>query len=196
MCWINEGFCALALGNDKSVWGIGYTFGSGANSADASNNAINKCKKLTTDVHVVLCLSSDGQYIWKPRHERTTAEAISEYTKAIELDPKNAEAYNNRGAAYNDSDQFDKAISDCSKAIELNPKLAEAYCNRGMAYNNTGQPIKAISDCTHAIVLNTKLAGAYCNRAIAYKNLGQADKALSDYAKTIELDPKNVLAYQ
>ena len=54
-------------------------------------------------------------------------EAISDYNKAIELNPKFAMAYYNRGIVYNDSGKIDQAISDYNKAIELNPKDAEAY---------------------------------------------------------------------
>ena len=46
----------------------------------------------------------------------------------------NAEAYYNRGIAYGDKGEYDKAIEDYSKAIELNPEYAEAYNNRGNAY--------------------------------------------------------------
>ena len=49
-------------------------------------------------------------------------QAIVDYTKAIELNPKLAGAYSNRGFAYFMSNQHQKAVADCSKAIELNPK--------------------------------------------------------------------------
>jgi len=34
-CWVNHGFCALALGNDKSCWGAGWEYGNGANNQRA-----------------------------------------------------------------------------------------------------------------------------------------------------------------
>jgi tetratricopeptide (TPR) repeat protein len=46
-------------------------------------------------------------------------QAISDYTKAIELNPKLDFAYSNRGNAYKDKGQFDEAITDYSRAIEL-----------------------------------------------------------------------------
>ena len=61
-------------------------------------------------------------------------KAISDYTKAIEINPRFAEAYYNRGLAYGKKGQYDKAISDYTKAIEINPRFAEAYNNRGDAY--------------------------------------------------------------
>ena len=38
-------------------------------------------------------------------------KTIADYTRAIELDPKSAEAYNNRGAAYGKLKQNDEAIT-------------------------------------------------------------------------------------
>ena len=49
-------------------------------------------------------------------------EAIKDYTKAIELDPKDAEAYNNRGTEFSSLGKSEEAIKDYTKAIELNPQ--------------------------------------------------------------------------
>ncbi len=46
--WVNWGYCALALGDDKSAWGIGYRFGPGAASKDAEDVALEECAKRTT----------------------------------------------------------------------------------------------------------------------------------------------------
>src|ERR1700756_3215124 len=57
-------------------------------------------------------------------------QAISDYNKAIEIDPKYAGAYNNRGYTYYSKDLYDQAISDYNKAIEIDPRYAGAYNNR------------------------------------------------------------------
>ena len=46
-------------------------------------------------------------------------------TKAIELNPKNSEAYYERGVSYKQKGQMDLAKKDFDKAIELDPKIAE-----------------------------------------------------------------------
>ena len=58
--------------------------------------------------------------------------AISDYTKAIELDPKDADWYFNRGYSKGELKDHYGAISDYIKAIELDPKYADAYVNRGI----------------------------------------------------------------
>jgi len=50
--------------------------------------------------------------------------ALADYTKAIELDPKDAYAYYNRGLHYRAKGDLDHAIADYRKAIELDPKDA------------------------------------------------------------------------
>ena len=61
-------------------------------------------------------------------------QAISDFTKALEINPRYAEAYNNRGLAYDEKGQLDQAFSDFNKALEINPRYAVAYYNRGIAY--------------------------------------------------------------
>lgn len=72
--------------------------------------------------------------------------AITEYSKAIELDPEYAVAYNNRGRAYYEQGELDSAISDFDKAIELDPELVESLVSRGLTYWNKGQRNLALSD--------------------------------------------------
>ncbi len=142
-------------------------------------------------------------------------QAIVEYNKAIELNPKLDYAYNNRGLAYKHKGEFDQAISDYTKAIELNPKLDFAYSNRGSAYKAKGQFDKAITDHSKAIELynshkdthefdkikvfkdnreaieykSKRNAAFYYNRGSAYIAKGQFDQAIDDYNRAIEFVP-------
>lgn len=59
--------------------------------------------------------------------------AIAEYNKAIEINPKFADAYYGRAASKIELRDHRGAIADYTKTIELNPKHARAYCGRGMA---------------------------------------------------------------
>ena len=58
--------------------------------------------------------------------------AIADYSKAIELNPNDAEAYSSRGVAKHHLEDYRGAIADYSKAIELNPNYTNAYFNRGV----------------------------------------------------------------
>jgi len=57
--------------------------------------------------------------------------SISDYTTAIKLDPSDAVAYVNRGAAYKALGEYNAAIDDYRSALRLDPDMASAYYNRG-----------------------------------------------------------------
>ena len=61
-------------------------------------------------------------------------KAIEDYTKAIELDPKFAEAYYHRGCSWYEVDKFEDSITDLTKAIEINPKNNLIYTNIAITY--------------------------------------------------------------
>ncbi len=71
-------------------------------------------------------------------------QAISDFNKALEIDPRFAQTYNNRGIAYVSKAQYDKAISDYNRPLQINPRYAEAYNNRGIAHVSKAQYDKAI----------------------------------------------------
>jgi len=87
-------------------------------------------------------------------------EAISDFTKASEIDPKYAHAYYNRGAAYGIKGQYDEAISDFTKASEIDPRNGNAYWGRGTAYCQKGQVDLGLSDLNKAKELDPNLKSA------------------------------------
>jgi signal transduction histidine kinase len=59
--------------------------------------------------------------------------AISDYSKAIKINPDYADAYFYRGCAKHKLKDYKGAISDFSKAIKVNPNYVDAYYYRGLA---------------------------------------------------------------
>jgi serine/threonine protein kinase/WD40 repeat protein/tetratricopeptide (TPR) repeat protein len=122
-------------------------------------------------------------------------KALAEYNKAIELHPKHAGLWNDRGNAYHALRQYDKAIADYSKAIELDPKLASAWSNRGATYHHLHQYNKALRDLNKAIELDPKLALAWnrnrraCAACLAAAGKGKDADKLDD-TKRAELRRK------
>lgn len=122
-------------------------------------------------------------------------EAIAEFSKAIELNPKFDRAYTNRGIALMEKGEYDRAIDDYNKATELNPKQFQAYSNRGNAWRFKGDVDRAIDDHTKAIELNPNDARMYNNRGAAWVGKGDYSQANIDFTKAIELNPKYAMAY-
>ncbi len=92
-------------------------------------------------------------------YTRNSEAILQDYSKAIELDPKDAGAYYMRGviAKFNLHD-YTGAIQDFSKAIELNPKDANAYYMRGDAKEMLKDKRGALEDYSKAGELGDKRA--------------------------------------
>jgi tetratricopeptide (TPR) repeat protein len=126
--------------------------------------------------------------------------AIDEYTKAINLDRKNALVYFKRGYTYAKKGDYDNAITDYTITIKLEPKHIYTNYNLGIAYYKNGDYDNAIKWYTKAIkigeLLAELLAEVYNNRGNAYVHKGDYDKAITDYTQAIELDKKFAVAIQ
>jgi len=144
-------------------------------------NDISKKKIMReTGIHIFKGVNYDEQGKYE--------QAISEYIKAIKINPNYADAYNNRGVSYYNQGKYEQAINDYTRAIELNPKYADAYNNRGIVYYDQGQHNQAISDYSKAIDVNKSYAKAYHNRGLVYMVvLKDKEKGCADWQKACEL---------
>ena len=117
--------------------------------------------------------------------------AIEAFTKALEINPRDAEAYYGRGYARAGKGDHDRAIADCTKALEINPRLTKAYSLRGLSYANKRLYDEAIADCTKALEINPRYAQAYCFRGDTWEMKGDHRRALADLKKALRLMPNN-----
>jgi tetratricopeptide (TPR) repeat protein len=88
-------------------------------------------------------------------------QSVADLNETIRLDPKDAIAHHNRGLAYKNKGDYDRAIADYNEAIRLDPEYALAYNNRGVAYLLKGDHDRAIADYNEAIRLDPGCAKAY-----------------------------------
>ena len=121
-------------------------------------------------------------------------EAINYYTSYLIKYPNDAAAYNNRGNAKADLEDYRGSIQDFNKAIEINPNIETAYNNHGVAKYNLGDYQGSIRDYNKTIEINPNYASAYYNRGIAKYNLGDKIGACLDWSKAGELG--NINAYE
>ena len=54
--------------------------------------------------------------------------------------------YQDRGLAWNEKTEYDKALADYTEAIRLDPKSAAAYNDRGWVWTAKKEYDKAIAD--------------------------------------------------
>ena len=110
---------------------------------------------------------------------------IESLTAVIESNPKDAAAYNTRGAAYARIGKYVEAEDDFSKAIELKPGYAAAYTNRALAYRQTGQDDLALNDFNRAITSSASYGAAYLGRGNLYRSLNKFPEAIADLTQAI-----------
>jgi tetratricopeptide (TPR) repeat protein len=160
------------------------------NSTSPNRNIISEFNYAMKKSGAAVCIANGLEL----RHKGEYDKAIASYTKAIELDPEDADTYYFRGIAYEYKGEYDKAILDYTKAIEMKPEFSPFYCARGDTYSSEGEYDKAIADYTTAIDVDGSLL-AYWNRGHTYVSKGEYDKAISDYTKVIETGPQDANAY-
>jgi len=127
------------------------------------------------------------------------------YSKAIKLDPKYAEAYVNRGnIIYEISLKkprlcrgFEKfiAITNYIRATIYNPNMIEAYVNIGVVCSSMTGYLTAIENYNQAININPNNAIVYYYKAMANEGLRNYQLAIDDYNKAIEINSEYVEAY-
>ncbi|MDE0317769.1 MAG: tetratricopeptide repeat protein [Candidatus Poribacteria bacterium] len=120
-------------------------------------------------------------------------KAISALTKAIEIEPKYAEAYIKRGLAYSYLAYYKKAIADYNQTLSLNEYSADAYASRGDVYLALGDETQAINDYT-ASLKKRKNALVMSKRAKVYLETGKISAAIDDYSNIVKHRP-SAIAY-
>jgi len=138
---------------------------------------------------------SAEKYVNQGVKEKNPQIKITLYTKAIELNPQYALAYNNRGYVHYTQKDFAQALQDLNQAIALNPNYAMAYNNRGKVYDKLKEYQRAWEDYDRAIRLKPDFTAAYVNRGNVYFMRQDYDLALMDYDRAIALKPDYAAAY-
>src|SRR5207253_2818105 len=73
-------------------------------------------------------------------------QAIAEFTKAIEINPRDVAALENRAYMFLALEKNDEALADFAKSVELAPKDPNAYLGRAQAEINLKQFDQALAD--------------------------------------------------
>lgn len=121
------------------------------------------------------------------RQSENYEDAIDDYTRAIQLDPKLAPAYVGRGTVFVITGRFEKGIADLTKAVQLNPDDALPYEMRGYARYGSHRLDEAIADYDTALGLETANGRVLKARGQAYFGKHDYAHALADFSKALIL---------
>jgi tetratricopeptide (TPR) repeat protein len=121
--------------------------------------------------------------------------ATEEFTKAIQLDPKNDSAFLHRAYCEYDQGEYAAAIADLNQSLTLQPNNSRAYAKRASALAASGKTPAAILDVNEAIHRDANNPAHYLLRASLNQQLGNSQGAMDDFAKAIAVAPDSDSAY-
>lgn len=114
-------------------------------------------------------------------------QAISDFTRAINLKPESFETYQERGEIYRRMEQYDLALNDYTKAIQLGSKNFDVYQNRGKLHLYLKQDEEAIADFSQAIQIDPTRAESFLLRGFSHSRLAHYDLAIQDFLQVTEM---------
>jgi lipoprotein NlpI len=135
-----------------------------------------------------------------PDGEKTALFARVEYiTGALESGRlsvgQTAEALRQRGVAYSNLLQHDKALADFNRSLESAPGNGTAYTDRGITHHALKNYDAALADFTRATQLSPDFAHAYFSRGHLHYYRGRYAEALQDFGDAVALAGKDEFPY-
>ena len=125
-------------------------------------------------------------------------KSIFYFSRAIQIDPKAANAYAGRCGMKINIGEYQQALDDCQRAllISLNDKDIDLnksilFANMCGAKLNVGDIYESISDCDEAIKLDPRGKLAFYNRSIAKEKIGDIKGACIDARSAKKFGYKN-----
>jgi predicted TPR repeat methyltransferase len=122
-------------------------------------------------------------------HAGELAAALADYDRIIALEPRIAEAHNNRGLVLHRLARSAEALAGCEQAIALSPGMSDAHVNRGNALSALGRRDDALAAYDQALVLSPDRAEAQLGRGNLLCDENRHDEALAAYDRALALKP-------
>ena len=116
--------------------------------------------------------------------------ALSDYSRAIELDPRNARALGSRAGVLADQGDLARAIHDCDAALAIEPDLDVALGNRGAARARSGDMAGAAADFSRELALDPGCVEAAQNLGAVYEMQGDHARAIEALTKALAVKPR------
>jgi tetratricopeptide (TPR) repeat protein len=110
-------------------------------------------------------------------HKQRYADAAREFTRAIELDPDDAQAHLYLGLTDQQLHRLDDAGAELQKAVALNPDDSEGHYYLGLLYSDQGKYEPAIAEFQKALDIDPQYEEATKALADAQAALQKQQKA-------------------
>ena len=120
--------------------------------------------------------------------------ALNDYSKAIGLDPKNADYYALRASCYLFTDHYELALTDINYALSFDPNNTEDLFTRGDIYSRMKKFDSALKDYG-LVIEKSRSADVFRARAEVYIEKGSYDSARADLTSMIQMNQKEPRSY-
>ncbi len=122
------------------------------------------------------------------------ADALRDFDRALELEPRLADARVNRGGLLHAMGRNAEALAEMEAAIRLAPRFQEAYINRAVILFSLGRQAEALADLDRVLERNPSSVKALANRCGMHLMQSRPDAAEADCSRALELAPRNYRA--
>ena len=117
-------------------------------------------------------------------------EAITYYDRVLKLEPRNADAWNNKGVCCKKLGRLEDALTCYDRAIQAERHSASAWSNKGNVLYSLGRFADAIVSLNRAVDIDPLNDSAWLNRAMAEERLGLKGEAAASYQRFLDLTPE------
>lgn len=114
-------------------------------------------------------------------------EAINTLTLVTDLNSSHADAFNERGISYKNTNQTQLARSDFLKSIAISPSNIKGIVNLGNLLCDLGLHKEALEQYRHALTLNNKNPILHKNMGYCFYMLGMHDDAIQSFQQAVIL---------
>lgn len=172
-------FCAYLLGTVKDV--------------EAAGTAAQELVRQGEDGSAVAA----GYRLWANAlmEQGKLDEAVRRYNNALQIEPRDALAFNNLGIALKRQKRFPDAMMAFRKAIEAAPRLALPHYNLADLLRQQSRQKEAEREYRAAVKIDPLLADAWNAWGVMLVQEGRLDEAAGKYETAIGKDPRFAAAH-
>jgi tetratricopeptide (TPR) repeat protein len=123
-------------------------------------------------------------------------QAIDDFSRALEKDPKMFEALVNRGYVRNDMQDAQGAIHDFEPALKLNPDSGVARLGMAFSYLQLHRSREALEETNKAEKLLGESGATHMARATAYRQMRVLGKAVEEYRIALKYAPDDLKLHE